>query len=137
MLKFYFYQVLGWMSPVNKQYQTQLMNTNNSSSQVEPDLKEVQVKMSTITLCNTYGKYKINLCSINKFFFSLCLQKYVDSIIKGAIEKVKEEKSSKPFKVSLYTWIKFLKLLTLSLRLRLYRAGNQIVATWISKYFIL
>lgn len=73
MLKFYFHQVLGWMSPVNKQYQTQLMNTNNSSSQVEPDLKEVQVKMSTITLCNTYGKYKINLCSINKFFFSLCL----------------------------------------------------------------
>ncbi|XP_011445182.3 uncharacterized protein [Magallana gigas] len=59
-------EVLGWMSPVNKQYQTQLMNTNNSSSQVEPDLKEVQ--------------------------------KYVDNIIKGAIEKVKEEKSSKPFK---------------------------------------
>lgn len=69
MLKFYFHQVLGWMSPVNKQYQTQLMNTNNSSSQVEPDLKEVQVKMSTITLCNTYGKYKINLCSINNYFF--------------------------------------------------------------------
>nr|XP_034325690.1 uncharacterized protein LOC105340706 isoform X2 [Crassostrea gigas] len=38
-------EVLGWMSPVNKQYQTQLMNTNNSSSQVEPDLKEVQNKV--------------------------------------------------------------------------------------------
>lgn len=59
-------EVLGLISSVNKQDQTQLMNTNNSSSQVEPDLKEVQ--------------------------------KYVDSIIKGAIGKVKEEKSPKPFK---------------------------------------
>lgn len=100
-------------------------------------------KNETITMCNTYRKYKINFfCSINKFLFPLFLQKYVDSIIKGAIEKVKEEKSSKPFKVSLYTQIKFLssiffKLLTQSLRLRLSRAGNQIVAIWISKYFIL